>query len=350
MTRKNQFDPTAFDPIYRKSRMKKAAAKKTDRRNTKKPEANPPTSLPPDEDDSAKAEVDSTVAALTKKLEATEKKLKSYDGWTKKLRMAMAAVTTAKAEFEEADAARKAAKAAVDSAVARVLELDAKIANGEQLLPFDPTDTAPVNGSPAPGPAGNDFGAKESIESLSTKNIKKIAGKDVFDAARAKDEPIGLSDKQVETLIAADIKTIGDLEKRMREDEWWHKKLSGFGEKNVTRLVDTLLAFRQVYPVPAEPDQPASNGPAAGVKPVELHPQPEQWEQSAYHLRELIAECNALLETDIPDDGKQFCRSVCQDAEDMLQGVTEAKAVTDDQRTAIENWTNGVAKWRKPSN
>lgn len=65
----------------------------------------------------------------------------------------------------------------------------------------------------------------------------------------------GITDKAAESLESQECPTIGALEKLMREDELWHRKLEGFGEAKVNKLIDALLAFRKEHPIPeaAEP-------------------------------------------------------------------------------------------------
>lgn len=79
-------------------------------------------------------------------------------------------------------------------------------------------------------------------------------------ADEAADMPVGvlkdfgLTDKMVETLVDHEFPTIGKLESSMRADEWWHRKIKGFGEERVTKLIDALVAFRSQHPVPSLDD------------------------------------------------------------------------------------------------
>jgi hypothetical protein len=67
-------------------------------------------------------------------------------------------------------------------------------------------------------------------------------------------ENLGMTEKETDLLIAAEIKTISDLESRMRSDNWWHKKIKGFGQAKVDKLSDQLLAWRMKNPMPSEDD------------------------------------------------------------------------------------------------
>lgn len=66
----------------------------------------------------------------------------------------------------------------------------------------------------------------------------------------------GLTEKMVETLVDHEFSTIGKLEAAMRADEWWHRKIKGFGEERVTKLIDAMVAFRAEHPVPTPDDTP----------------------------------------------------------------------------------------------
>lgn len=49
--------------------------------------------------------------------------------------------------------------------------------------------------------------------------------------------------------------TVRDLEQAIAADEWWFKKIKGFGETKVDKLIDALAMFRKENPVPSgEPD------------------------------------------------------------------------------------------------
>lgn len=74
----------------------------------------------------------------------------------------------------------------------------------------------------------------------------------------------GMTESECDKLVAADIKTIGDLEQRMRDDEWWMKKIKGFGEAKVEKLIDALAALRREHPH-SEPIEAKAEEPAADV-------------------------------------------------------------------------------------
>jgi hypothetical protein len=66
----------------------------------------------------------------------------------------------------------------------------------------------------------------------------------------------GLTPKKCDALAVAFGKTIGHLEKAIRTNDYWHKDVKGFGEEWITKLIDSLVAFRRAFPVPSEDDLP----------------------------------------------------------------------------------------------
>ncbi len=88
------------------------------------------------------------------------------------------------------------------------------------------------------------------ISELGVKRLKVICGAEAFDKQKDIDDPIGLSDKQLESLEAAEFATINDLEKKMREDSWWHAKVAKNPQAAIIqRVISSLLAFRKVHPL-----------------------------------------------------------------------------------------------------
>jgi len=65
---------------------------------------------------------------------------------------------------------------------------------------------------------------------------------------------LGMSDKETEILVAHDITTVAELESKMKADNWWHKKIKGFGTAKVDKLVDQLEIWRRKNPVPTLED------------------------------------------------------------------------------------------------
>jgi len=152
---------------------------------------------------------------------------------------------------KSAQAAHKAAIGDRDKAVlelGRVIE-DAK--SGQQLLPGTEDDDETTSVAVAPVPAGE----TESwpIDTLGNKKLKGIVGAAAFAAAKNHDDPIGLSDSQLDKLVKSEFNTIGELEKKMQEDSWWHNKVAKDpAAAIIQRVISSLIAFRKVHPK-AEP-------------------------------------------------------------------------------------------------
>lgn len=142
-----------------------------------------------------------------------------------------------RASEEENDDAAKAAKDAKKTMEGNHLHLsmlcrrlaDAKNGNYQPPLPFDKAE------ADEPG----DDGATKLVAVL---------------------KDYGLTDKMVETLVDHDVKTIGDLEALIAADEWWHRKFKGFGEERVTKLIDSLVAFRADNPIPSSESDDDAEG------------------------------------------------------------------------------------------
>jgi len=97
---------------------------------------------------------------------------------------------------------------------------------------------------------------------------KKGAPGEVVDAGASQPLKVlcdhGFSAANLEKLEAGTIcRTIGDLEKLMRDDAFWHTKIAGLKDARIDNLVDALHWLRRKFPHP-EPaaDKPADKEPA----------------------------------------------------------------------------------------
>lgn len=81
-----------------------------------------------------------------------------------------------------------------------------------------------------------------------------------------------------------EIKTIGDLERTMREKEYWHRDCEGIGPKGIDKVVEALAAFRRANPMPSPDD----------LEPAEASGEPEASEASDDQEPEVGG--------DVPDD------------------------------------------------
>ena len=134
---------------------------------------------------------------------------------------------------EAAKAAKKSMEAAQDTLNDLVGELDEAIHGTEwqSRLPLDYSEAVggddailPADGEPTtPAATGPDPAKKASIQQLVEH---------------------GVSQKQAEKLIDADIDTIAELEKRIREELLWSHKVKGIGVSAADKITDALIAWR----------------------------------------------------------------------------------------------------------
>lgn len=150
-----------------------------------------------------------------------------------------AVVTTAPGQTPETTTAVTHPAAVVETVVGLVPVV------GETAI--SSTESAASGSTTSPA---TDEHADSPISVLSSKTMLATFGQGAWQAAKDKDEPFGLGKAELETLEAAEITTIGELEKRMREDAWWHKKLPKFGEKKVAKLIESLRVWRGKFPMP----------------------------------------------------------------------------------------------------
>lgn len=63
-----------------------------------------------------------------------------------------------------------------------------------------------------------------------------------------------LTERTVELIKEAKfgIKTVGDLERTIRENEWWSREIKGLGPTGINKVVDALVEFRKTFPWPEE--------------------------------------------------------------------------------------------------
>ncbi len=180
--------------------------------------------------------------AAPTKPEATEsdkdKYRKTVETANRRLHKFQAAVSEAEAEL---DIKKGVLKKAIGNRDAAVCDLQ-KAIEGQRSLPgleeagYSPPD-APQPGNPDNWP----------ISELGAKQLAKTVGKDLVAACKERGEPIGLTNKTLETLEGADIRTIADLEKQMREAFAWWSPLAKTADAIVVRRVsDSLREFRVV--------------------------------------------------------------------------------------------------------
>lgn len=336
--RRTIFDPTEFDPEMRKDDMASATKKKkrddtiNDQPHDDHSDIDAADSHDPEHEDFLKkiAEIESEREQL--KAERDQWKVKS-DQARKRLKKKRQAMHDAALEYRDADQHRKDCKAAFDKARTDYIKEADSIADGQELLAFPEENPGANTAAASVGPVGSDEGSLASIDVLLATKIKSIIGKEVFEESKSRDEPLGFTKKGLEIIIGAGWDTIGKLEKAMRDDAHWWEQLKGFGETKRNCLINTLMAFRRVHPHPD--DVSTEEAPAAVAN---------DWEQAVSDL-DRVADIAGQLVSDGPSEAVDFAKSVGTEAVKMRAGIVDRKSVTDDQLTAIRNWTEGIEKW-----
>lgn len=166
----------------------------------------------------------------------------------KRIEKANRLVMELNAEVAERDSEVKAAKGRLttaqedrDSAVVELSRIIADTKAGQDPLFEMDEEPEPIHGASDSTP----------ISELGSKQLRKLVGADFFDAAKTREEPIGLSSAQLDKLEAAEIRTIADLETRMCEvRDWWLVLAKDPAAGVVTRVSDSLAAYRSKCPVP----------------------------------------------------------------------------------------------------
>lgn len=325
---------------------KKSAAKKTAKAATRttKPErqnqfdpAKLDTDVPADdpERDTEHEDTMAKIARLETERKEWERKSKAV---RKRLQAKRQAMREAAVDYQQADQHRKDCKAAFDKARAEFITEANSIADGQELLPFPEEKDSKKTGAKSPVASnGHDHAANEKIAALLTKNIKKTVGSDVFE-----NEKIGLTDSVIEKLEGADIKTIGDLEKRIRgEDGKFLNQIPGVKNAAVDRISLTLLAYRSVYPVPAEPEMaPAAESSSNGKPHIETVPKPD-WEQATDRLESMIK-----LAKEVSGENAERADWLANECSTLKALVTEQKSITESQSKLIDEFSAEIGKWK----
>lgn len=152
------------------------------------------------------------------------------------LREAEENVESLKADMKEAKAYLEKIQGQAAQLMRRLYEIEH---GGQQHLPFD--DEHPDVA------AGKDRPHGTPLLDATAKALREDPAK------TAKVEVLGMTGSETDKLIEAEIETVAELESRIRNDEWWHKKVKGFGPKKVDKLIDQLTEWRMKNPVP-DPD------------------------------------------------------------------------------------------------
>ena len=137
-------------------------------------------------------------------------------------------------EVEQREQAKKTAdadlKAAVGDRDLATLELERVIDDdkaGQQPLPGIESQLDDEPETEAVTASGTDW----PLSVLGATALRGIVGGDVIERQKTIEDPIGLTEKQLEKLTSAcESTTLAGLEKWLAADAWWHQKIKGFGE------------------------------------------------------------------------------------------------------------------------
>lgn len=181
----------------------------------------------------------------------------------------------------------------------------------------DPQQELPFGDDPASGGEGEpdtvpfDEGAKQDIAEL------------------------GLTENQAEKLREAEIDTVGDLERAMRENAHWWQDISGIGEAAVDKISDRLMEFRKQYPVPSV--ESAHDGESRSEQEPTDVPTPD----------DALTFCDELMERAkrLPDRAIEEDFNPVSTIGGIQDTILETDHVTEDQWRALQNIAEGVAGW-----
>jgi hypothetical protein len=217
------------------------------------------------------ADLQSQIAKLTEELSTRDKLKMQLVEETLLVDRAASEVLSCESAVEEAKGELKAAKERYDKRVNQLRDMVRDVAMGQGRLDFEGTAKEVVAqidavqgaieanagaGSPsgsAAMPAVIDPAISSPITELGKKKLKQLVGAEEFDRAKNSEEPIGLTDGQLETIEGEGCQTIADLEKKLREYPLFLQDLKGFGAAAQNRLTASLLAWRKVNPQPEVP-------------------------------------------------------------------------------------------------
>lgn len=310
------------------------------------------------ESDPERAKLQREAEELRKEVETLKLKLSKVDELDMAIIDAGIEVDELEAAIRALDKDRKALKDDLKSAVATLRACVIRRKSGQKELFTE----AQKGGAPiGETPVLRDLGAEASITVLLAKEMKKIVGKEEFQAAKDRGEPIGMTEKQIEILEGLGWSTIGKMEKGITDNEWWHRDIKGFGPDKIDRLTITLAAFRRKHPIPTadnavEPNEPipamdtaADTDPQVASEAAETlatdGADAEPHQKAIAKLGSLIEQATALT-NDGPDESYVFAESVRDQATDMRKWIADNSHVTPEQETAIANWEEGIAKWQ----
>lgn len=200
-----------------------------------------------DEEDAETDDVETSDSADASQIPRSEMLAQVITNTVDEITRFMPNIAEAEERLEAASEEQKKAKKSVEASHLHLAMLcrrlaDAKNGKYQPELPFDGNQGDGAGDAPQKKLPKVDQGAAMAIHVLADH---------------------GLTDKMCETLESHDVKTVGQLELLMRTDEWWHRKIKGFGGERIDRTVDALCAFRRAHPVPSADDDDEADADAS---------------------------------------------------------------------------------------
>ena len=165
-------------------------------------------------------------------------------------------VLSAESALKQAKGLRDSQKEKYDGLVNELRSMLRDAAAGQKRLDFDGDGQllakSEVDGVTVEIRAGGGFMTADPaltapITELGTKFVKNLIGGEEFARRKEIEEPVGLTDGQLDKLAGTELHTIADLEKQMQASQFWSRD-SGLGEKTADRVVNTLMVWRQHHP------------------------------------------------------------------------------------------------------
>lgn len=178
---------------------------------------------------------------------------------------------------------------------------------GQQFLPLDDEDEEEETPHPDVEAGVNRPHGTPALETVA-KELKK---KKIDPGIKAPISELELPNKAVKDLEAKDITTIGELEERIRNDAWWHKKVPGIGESTIDKITDALTTYRLKNPPPDNEDEESEqvamsdeDGPEAEA---ELSPDDSDEEEKEWPQVDPVWFCDRCQHKWPAEDDNQKC-------------------------------------------
>jgi hypothetical protein len=301
------------------------------------------------EDEAITAGADTTTISQAE-LQRLRSRVQRYDLWQEDIERAEQNVRRREAIVNGLKEELKQAKKLFDESVA-ILRATVREHPDEATLPFaDYASPAGDTGATGNVDIDDDEDEDETAE-IETSTSTTLA--DTADTAGQADiSELGLTEKECEKFYAADIRTVADLESRMRSDEWWHRKIKGVGQAKVDRVTDLLFAYRRENPVPEDDSASASAADEGNVTPgdeepatsgfdVELDSELDvEWKRALKLCHEIELACEQ-----VPEAGEDFASSVLEKTTSIADWIEHQEHVTEDQLEALQNMREGLEAW-----